>query len=727
MSTHVVTHEHPTSFLVLHPVQTASTTHVEINPDPHYFFSQIPPGSILAVDVETTGLDPLRDQVVGLGVSDGDHTAYWDWRSLHATTQLHILDRLSQYRLVGHNIFFDARCLELLRPGLGWEWDTHALLRLLATEGWDGQEWGLKWAQVNLLGWEQAGDVELDAWLVQAGITTSPGNPDKSRMSEAPPEILGTYCGLDAYSTYLLLVEVLLPAAEEYPALLDYYCTSFHPHILAHVSQWFRGIQLDIPQLQAYSTRRTEELEKLTSEFLRMPDVAPHVEEFRLLRRQVLVDSEPEKFLLRRLGEEPKKYTKAGNVSKVWMAWNEKRKVPPVVSKNWEKWDSRVRRHDAGEMAPNWYFNLASGDNLRWLLFEKLGFPILEWTSGGKTGENKKPAVGADVYGAYGEVGAALLLLAEVTKELEYITAYLELADEEGVLRPSFRMPGTLTGRLSSSFPNLQQLPKTEGLLSCFVARPGYRLVELDFSALEQVVLAELSQDKTLLQLYGPGAAENDVYLFVGSQLPILGDEIRAAGYDPACPTPEGIYRGKKEAKRARSITKTVVLASSYGAGPPKIQKTLSLQGINLSLGEVKKIHAAYWELYSGVRDYQQTLEAELADTGVVLNGVGRPLGVDPSRKKDVLNSVVQSTGHDLLVMYTQAVLSRLRQEGVVHYYSVLDWHDEVVLEVPEESAAYVAQVLEEEVHVLNQKLGASVPLRGTATVSSNFSEFKLG
>jgi hypothetical protein len=156
---------------------------------------------------------------------------------------------------------------------------------------------------------------------------------------------------------------------------------------------------------------------------------------------------------------------------------------------------------------------------------------------------------------------------------------------------------------------------------------------------LEQVVLAELSKDPSLWKLYGPGALAQDVYLFNGAQLPVIGPAIRATGYDPKNPTPEGIAAAKKQCKTERNISKTVTLASSYGAGAAKIASTLRTQGIDILDAEAEQIHAAYWELYAGVKKYQRFLLNEYRDRrGWVLNGIGRPIGIAQDYTKDIVN-----------------------------------------------------------------------------------------
>ncbi|MHA4801654.1 DNA polymerase, partial [Enterococcus faecium] len=176
---------------------------------------------------------------------------------------------------------------------------------------------------------------------------------------------------------------------------------------------------------------------------------------------------------------------------------------------------------------------------------------------------------------------------------------------------------------------NLQQMPKDKALMQCFRARPGHSLVQLDFAALEPTLLAEFSQDATLLDIYGPNAKPNqDIYLYIAAKIPALGKEI-VKYYNPDAPTAEGLAEAKKKCKRDRGIAKTVHLASAYGAGAPKIHETLSEGGVNISLAEVKQIHTDYWRLFRGVKRFETSLLSMHAATGGwIPNVLGRPICV---------------------------------------------------------------------------------------------------
>ena len=652
---------------------------------------------VLAIDLETRGTDPsLEDNyVVGIGLAWNRGSAYIDWLNISSADQEEVRNCILEHQgLIAHNVYFDGSWLyqELGGRHPTWLVCTYGLYKHLATEGFEGQRWGLKDAQIDLLGWESTNEVELDAWLVENGYKKQNGAPIKAEMWRAPVDILGKYCCLDAESCYLLYTEVLAPAYTQHSELVTYHHVEFLHLVRVLIEQKFHGMQMDVEKLQRHQEGLASAIENARLKFLHMPEVAPHVKQWELER---LAEHE---------AKEPARLKKNGE-----------------VSKNWEKWEAR-RQEIAEGRNKKYRFNIGSGTQLRYLLYEKLGYRTGVVTASGLDGTNE------DALKQMGHVGAGLISYSELVKEQTYVQAYLETLrnSNRSTLHPSFRCPGTLTGRLSGREPNIQQIPKSRGTLECFVARPGHVLVDCDINSLEQVVLCELSRDRALMRIYGPGAPPNDVYLFIGSQLPVIGEEIRAAGYDPDRPTREGIAEAKHRAKGARAIAKVVVLASSYGAGAKKLLKTLRLNGVEISEYEVEDIHRSYWELHKGVRQYGVDLMREWKiNHGWVYNGLGRPIGVAEDYTKDLVNRVVQSTGHDVLVKYIYILVGLLGDLPWKPY--IMDWHDEVILEVPEKYADRILHIMEKDAfRELNSQLGGIIPLKGSGKICHTLADAKL-
>ena len=716
--------------------------------------SRVPVYSIVAVDTETNGTQAADTDVypVGIGISHAHETIYVDLDSQSDET----LDVLRQfllspnYNFIGHNIFFDGAILQAqLGTWMNWTACTYGLFRQLANEGWVGQKYGLKQAQLDLLGWDTRGDVELDEWLVAAGVVKNYEHVfskwsaeerladfraggsirvDKSRMSLAPPNILGYYCGLDAYSTYKLYTEVLLPAIQRLPAKFQEVFTWYHSLFITNVEllvqQQLRGVYVNTAQLDKFESKTRELITQYELEFRSNKEVAPYLKEWEEAKAAELI--EPAKYKkLPVLGEAPAEFTKAGKPSKSYAVWLEKKKKiealgPGEISQVWLNWQASLP-----EKLEKTKFNLHSGSQRSWLFYEKLNKPVKVFTKSDKPATDKKALPG------FGEPGLSLSKLDKQTKLLGFVEALRGQLDGDNLAHPRFNTPGTFTGRLGGSGGfNWQNLPKSGGFMKAISARPGMAWVSLDFASLENYVLCELSRDPSLLKLYGPNAPEfQDAYLFNASQLPIIGPKIRATGYDPNAPTEESINRAKKEAKKERDIGKVITLSANYGAGPGKIQQTLDLSGIKLSFNEAKQLHLAFWNLYAGIKEYRAWLEEEWERRGGwVFNGVGRPICVYVDVKKDLVNRVVQSTGHDCLMIFISYIYELVKSAGFVAYPVLLDTHDETIWECGETDAPKLKLIFEEALVLTNNFLAGGrdiIRLKGDAQIVYNLAENK--
>jgi len=620
---------------------------------------------------------------------------------------------------------------------------TFAWYKHLAVEGWLNQRWGLKSAQVQLLGWEDTNETELDEWLILNGHHSSTktsldgvkevdawtwvesiqrfAKADKAEMWRAPAEILGKYCALDSISTMLLYKEVLWPAIQRFPVLQEHLEVYVIELIRQVIRQQLRGFRVDREKLAQYRERREQELADLKKQFHERPDVSPFVQE---RWRQLLENAkaaEPAQFLVQRWPKEPKKFKKNGEVSASWTNWERKTAemtaAGPDISKNWLKWKEKVDALTVEDA-----FNIGSGPQLRALLYDFLGFPVEEVTDSGE------PAVDGNALQGMGDVGKALDGISEVAKELTYVSKALEVSERDGCIHPQFRVPGTLTGRMSGAGGwNAQQQPKTKGYLECIVPREGFIFVDIDFAALEPHCLAEASRDETLLNLYRPGAAPNDVYIAVAAGIPKLGGPFLALGYDPKAPTKDAISRCKKELKGLRNVAKLLHLSASYGAGPKKIHQSLVRQGMQFSFEEVQELHRGYWELFAGVKRYERfLLDQWEATDGWFLNPMGRPIGVYADKTKDAVNRAIQSAGHDVTVQYIWHLVREIDTRGIECYPFIVDFHDETLWEVRIGQEQVMVEAMRAAMQKLNDSLNGYIRLSGEPDIGETFAKFKV-
>jgi hypothetical protein len=418
-------------------------------------------GDYMAFDIETKGnqvFDP-ESVVVGFGLADARGAGYWT--AEHWPTLLELLRKHSP-RLVAHNVFFDGAYV--MRDGNelwpSFEYCTYGLYKQLATEGWPGQRWGLKDVQKQLLGWEETNERDLLEWLVQQGHQTATrksiddvvqkedwflttegayAKADKGEMWRAPAEVLGKYCALDAHATHLFLTKVLLPAVQRFKVLDDFHREVFLPNVRILIEQELSGMMCNVPGLKKHAENLRRQVDETAQAFYKHPEVARHIEAYNKSIVEKHLAREPAKYSVQRDVKEPPKFKKDGSITKRWRQWSERAPVVPEPTKRWMQWE--VKRQ---ELASTNHFNLASGPQLAWLFYQQLEKPVLLTTESGS------PAVDGKAMGQWGEPGVILKTRSKAEKELGYVEAAIGY-QRNGIIHPQFRVPGTLTGRLSGS------------------------------------------------------------------------------------------------------------------------------------------------------------------------------------------------------------------------------------------------------------------------------------
>ena len=689
----------------------------------------------VVLDLETTGLHPRSSRVVGFALATSAGSTYFHIGESGQAYEMFVricqeFDA-QQTPLVAHNVAFDS-CF--LPTACNWVFCTYAAYKHLASEGYAGQKWDLKSAQVEMLGWEDKGDVELVEWLTEHKLT-------KGDMWRAPKDILGKYCALDAESTWQLYNHVLLPTVNRFPAYKDYH-TRFLD-LVWHVREMrMEGIHVDAEQLAQYNHTLQGRIADKRTAFLSDPDVLPNVTNFntRVFEEECLA-KEPAKYRKgEELGNEPAKFKKDGGISLNWVKWDQRRQElegkEPEVSQNWVRWNEKHQAFQDGLrnfIQEDLYkdlglFNPQSSKHKQWLFYEVLQYEAKVFTD---NENNPQPAVDEEALQGFGRPGALLISLNNDLKLQSMVQSCLDKLDGN-LLRVGLKCPGTYTGRLGGSDGlNVQNVPKDEGYLQCWTPPPGHKLLILDFASLEPHVLAAASLDPTLMRIYGPQSTGWDcIYLSVGSQLGgRVESMIRAAGYDPLENTKESVAYAKKEAKDARQIAKVIHLAASYGARPRKIAQTLQLNGLDITLDQAEDMFNRYWALFAKVKEYEQFLQAQWErNDGWILNPIGRPLAVAQDYTRDIVNRSIQSGGHDCFVLYLSLLSERLRTHGIHYRPYVWDLHDAVMLTVPEEQVAKTVHIMDHEaMDALNTMLGGKVRLKGDTNVVDNWAADKFG
>jgi hypothetical protein len=539
-------------------------------------------------------------------------------------------------------------------------------------------------------------------------------------MYLAPAKILGEYCRLDAQSTFDFYTQVLEPVLNRFEGLQWYTHELYMRFLYLLIWQKVSGITIHQDALDAHRVSLEAKIQNLKQEFLQHPEVKPHVDFYSRRIVDEHLAKEPKKIK----GEWPPKepanqFKKDGSPTANWLVYEAKLAAGPETSLNWLKWKEKL-----DQISGESHFNLNSGPQKQWLFYEALNYPIKSTTESGQ------PATDEVALRQFGEPGRLLSEYISAEKELGFNQSLRNVIHPDtGKYHPSFKVPGTHTGRLAGAGGfNAQNPPKSLDYLKAFTVPEPYVIVTCDHASLEDYVLAELSRDASLWAFYGPGSRKGDcMYLSVGSRLPVLGQKIREAGYDPENWTPESVKAAKKQANKWRQIAKKVVLSANYQAGPGKIHASLLEDGIDISLEEVQKMHRGFWELRKGVKVWEQELKRQWKDNGGwLLNGFGRPICLEPMREKDLVNAQCQSVGHDAHVLFQVLTAESLSSAQLDWYPWHMDLHDCLMFAVHRDQAEKAVDLLKNEVYPqLNRMLGGEIPLKGEPNICLTWADDK--
>ena len=349
-------------------------------------------------------------------------------------------------------------------------------------------------------------------------------------------------------------------------------------------------------------------------------------------------------------------------------------------------------------------FNINSPKQLASVLFEKLGLkPIRKTKTGYSTDEDTLTQLAAQH-----ELPAHILNYRSLSKlKSTYVEALPSLVNPEtGRLHTSLNQTVAATGRLSSADPNLQNVPvKGEyglRIREAFAPPPGHLLLSADYSQIEPRILAHLSQDEKLITVFERG---EDIHMATAVEIfNLAADQIT------------------KEMRRA---AKTVVFGILYGISPYGLS-----QNLGITQAEAKKYIDAYFDRYAGVKAFLDRTIAQARERGYTATILGRrrPIpeitSTDPVQRgfgeRMAVNSPIQGSAADLIKLAMIHVHRRLRDE-LPRTKMILQVHDELVFETPEDEVERAKQLVKSEMEAAGTHLGLSVPLKVDLGLGSNW------
>jgi len=339
-----------------------------------------------------------------------------------------------------------------------------------------------------------------------------------------------------------------------------------------------------------------------------------------------------------------------------------------------------AKLQDAIYVAAGTEFNINSTPQLRHILFEKLLLPIIKKT---KTGASTDAEVLGQLAGLGFDVPKLLLEYRELNKlKSTYVDVLPASANAQtGRIHTTFNQTGAATGRLSSSDPNLQNIPvrtpRGELIRQCFIPAPGHLFIVADYSQVELRVLAHMSHDSVFIEAFQRGG---DIHVETAAtifEVPV--DQVTS---------------------EMRARAKTINFATIYGQGPFSLARQL-----DISQDEAREFIDLYFTRFSGVRRFLDETIDLARRRGYVETLFGRRRYIPELNNKNhnirafgertAMNSPVQGSAADIIKI-AMSNLDQALKDSRLETAILLQVHDELVLEVPTAEVSSASKLVRE-------------------------------
>lgn len=612
--------------------------------------------NIYALDIETTGLDNLNDRLLCIGVWSPKESRVFetieDFRAWNKPSHEYIMQNGS----------FDTNWLKRLGVNLEkqWKYDTRSIASIL-TPAPHAVEKGRR-------------PLSLEN-MVMLYLSADDYKLDRGRMEDYSRQELHNYCLKDCEYTYKLLelfVDKLDPVAWKF-------VQSWLMPVTRLIAQMeYNGIYIDKPGLERFKKELEQQQQQILENLLTQTEKA----------RKAYKDKE-----IRELKDKYDKMCKA--------QLDKGRDPTKTTARYASLFEEAVKKLEP--------FNFNSSSQLIWMLRDYYNLNL-----------NRRKQVlrkGRKVYeeGDWADVTAlksldhpvarSLLEFRRVEKLLtSSVPNLLDNISSDGYIHPHYHIGGTRTGRLSSSNPNTQQIPR--GRIRSYVKTDSDNtiLLTIDYAQIEIRTLAHGANEEALIVPLQHG---HDPYTIVAKLF--FPENI-----------PDEITNSKEEAegryKKYRDVAKTLGLSIIYGTGAKKAQEVIKNElGIAMNIQDVRKRIEAYRDSMPNVKAFKHNLEKKALNRGILHNLLGRPFQIEDNSKiyMNTLNTWNQGTASDLnLYAHACHAAPNLDRRGIYYKYR-LPVHDEVVLELRADEADQVTReiIIPSITRQTEESLGFQVPL----------------
>lgn len=615
---------------------------------------------IIACDVETA-----KDSILlGVSFSDGASACYipihlYNTPGFEECIETNFKERLKDYvsskTFIGHNFTYDKRFIDaFFNISSKWIADTRIMWHLASAPS-GPRPYGLKDAQIDLLGWEKTNESEIKAEVESKG-----GSLKKGDHYLACVATLSRYACYDTISTYRI-----------YRQLNNFFERYDYKWLLDKMMQYNELLELNTRQGIKADLKGLEKSHN------------------NLLKRKLTYEK-----IFRKLMKE--------EIEQLEDAWKDRKKAL------YKREYNRVRYENHPE---EWErFNLNSDKHKRELFFDKLRLECIETTPGGQ------PKTSSDSVKAFLRLEKSERLQKAFISYLNYEKAHTLTSNFSGPyigscgggrLHPGFNICGTVSYRLSGFKPYLLNAPFNEkSIMQHFKCDEGYIGLHADLSAIEPTITAAFSEDESLLKVFKHG--KGDIYLDLALELFNENKELKTY-YDPSISVTKSI---KTRFERERNIAKVIQLAVQYTGTKYTVSKNLSKEGIETSEEQASHYVDAYWRKFKKIARWENQLRELNRSQGYLRNAIGRIIRVPDPEYKDLSNRFIQSSAHDVLILWVLEIYRLSAKRGITCKPVILDIHDSTSNQCLFEHVEQLEQIYKEALQNIENQLGLNVPIK---------------
>lgn len=371
---------------------------------------------------------------------------------------------------------------------------------------------------------------------------------------------------------------------------------------------------------------------------------------------------------------------------------------------------------------------------------KKFKYPYVNYFPNSKSQNPESPKLGSKYLHAYGIGGEILSNRGEKITLSQHIDRALGESSLTGCIHPHLNLLGTASGRISGSGVNIIATPISDERYGKFlICEDGWSFLVKDFKSLEPTLLACLSNDPVLKYVTYEGEGKepfikddilwiDDMYIMAAYSAPFMRKEIEE-NLDFSLWVKDSESQ-KKKVKKCRSLSKTIVLATNYGASPKKIQDTINENlKLIIPLKDIDLFQNSYWATLSVASQYKRNIEIEAQNKGWLVNLGGYPLTfydrpngrIQGTHK--ALNRVLQSNAAIALKLLLYFIRPRIKNLPIIP--QICDWHDACFFKVKNEFIEEADQIIEKALEETNNVLNLPLKLRLDKHVGVNLYDCK--